>query len=86
MRYTYNMAVKYILHGGASSKRTPANESFFKEIVNSVNSSSINILCVYFARPEHRWQESFYEDRLAFENQSGIKSLYIKMAERVDFC
>lgn len=79
------MKTKYILHGGESSKRTQENETFFRTILDLTNKDQINILCVYFARPEHRWQESFYEDRIAFENVSGSKSLYINLAEKDTF-
>jgi peptidase E len=79
------MRTKYILHGGESSRRTVDNDRFFKEIVDSTDSKNIKILCVYFARPEHRWQESFYEDKLAFEQQKSEKSLDIQIASREDF-
>ena len=79
------MKTTFILHGGESSRRTENNETFFKEIITRTKKDKINILCIYFARPEHRWQESFYEDRTAFEDQGGDKSLYIELASREEF-
>ncbi len=79
------METKFILHGGESSRRTDANNQFYKEIIDSVSSDNIKILCVYFARPEHRWQESFYEDRYAFESVDTLKHIEIQLASAEDF-
>jgi len=79
------MKTKFILHGGASSRKTPDNEKFYSEIVNSADKDTVNILCVYFARPEHRWDESFYEDKYSFENVDTNKTLKIQMAAYEDF-
>ncbi len=79
------MATKFILHGGAADLKSLENEKFFDEIVNSVDKDRIAILCVYFARPEHRWDETFYEDRYSFECVDTIKSLTIDMATSENF-
>lgn len=79
------MQTTFILHGGASSKRTAANEKFFDEIVNSTDKDRINILCIYFARPEHRWDESFYEDKYAFESLDTSKNLNVERATYENF-
>lgn len=79
------MKTTYILHGGESSRKTQNNEAFFRQILDCTNKELIKILCVYFARPEHRWQESFYEDRQSFEEQAHDKTLHIEMAERDEF-
>jgi peptidase E len=60
------MTTKIILHGGNSSRTTAKNEKFFKEIISSVDKDNINILCIYFARPERRWEESYAEDQSTF--------------------
>jgi peptidase E len=79
------MKTLYILHGGESSRRTAGNDVFFKAIIDATNKDIIKILCVYFARPEHRWQESFYEDKCVFEEQGVNKSLYMGIASKDDF-
>lgn len=71
---------KFILHGGNSDRKTEDNEKFFLEIANSANKGKINILCIYFARPEHRWDDSFQEDKLAFLNLDTEKKFDIEMA------
>lgn len=71
---------KFILHGGNSDRKTEANEKFFLEIANSVSKEKVNVLCIYFARPEHRWDDSFQEDKLAFLNLDTEKKFAIEMA------
>ncbi len=73
--------IKFILHGGNSDRKTENNEKFFLEIANSVNKEKIKILCIYFARPEHRWDDSFQEDKLAFLNLDTEKKFDIEMAK-----
>jgi peptidase E len=60
------MTTKIILHGGNSSRPTDNNEKFFKEIISSVDKDNIIILCIYFARPARRWEESYAEDQSIF--------------------
>jgi peptidase E len=72
---------KYILHGGASNNNSENNKNFFLEIINSVNSSRLNILCIYFARPEHRWEDSFAEDKDSFNSLETNKDLVFQMAK-----
>lgn len=71
---------KFILHGGNSDRKTQDNEKFFLEIANSVPKENVKILCIYFARPEHRWDDSFQEDKLAFLNLDIDKKIDIEMA------
>lgn len=71
----------FILHGGESSRNTQANKSFFTHIVDHVHKNKLDILCVYFARPKHRWEESFEEDRAIFHELCSSKSLNITMAD-----
>ncbi len=80
-----DMKTKFILHGGASSRKTPTNEKFLSKVVSSNDKNTLNILCVYFARPKHRWDESFYEDRCAFESVKTAKALNIEMATYENF-
>ncbi|MEI7890497.1 MAG: Type 1 glutamine amidotransferase-like domain-containing protein [bacterium] len=74
------MKTKFILQGGNSSKKSDDNEKFFHEIINSVSSETVKILCVYFARLEDRWEDSFDEDQAIFLNLATKKDLEIKMA------
>jgi peptidase E len=79
------MSTKFILHGGASNRKSPENEKFYREIVDSVEKSDINILCIYFARPKHRWNDSFKENKEAFNSVDTQKTLNIQMATYEDF-
>ena len=75
------MKTKFILHGGASSRKTEDNRKFFLEILNSIDSDNIRILCIYFARPEHRRDESFEEDKTIFFSLGTPKKLDIQQAK-----
>ena len=72
---------KFLLHGGASSNKSDDNRKFFTEVLNSVNSSNVNILCVYFARPWHRWDESFEEDKEIFISVNSDRELNFDLAK-----
>lgn len=89
------MKTKFILHGGGLNVKSEDNEKFLYEIINSVNSDRVRILCVYFARPEHRWEESFDEDQamfLALETEKILETIiavldkekFIEQAKNVD--
>ncbi len=71
---------KIILHGGNSSKKSDANEKFFQEVINSVEQNVVKILCIYFARPEHRWEDSYAEDQSIFFHLETTKDVETKMA------
>lgn len=60
------MTTRIILHGGNAHKRTEKNERFFREIINGIEADPLRVLCVYFARPEHRWEDSYDEDQYMF--------------------
>jgi cyanophycinase-like exopeptidase len=60
------MTSRIILHGGNSNKKSAKNDTFFREIVTGVGKNTIQILCVYFARPEGRWENSYAEDQAIF--------------------
>jgi len=57
--------VKYVLHGGATSKPSIHNENFFKEMVKSLT-EPIKILTVYFAIKKEKWNELFKDDKRKF--------------------
>jgi peptidase E len=57
---------KVYLHGGNSTKNSEKNKLFFEELINSVDKDEMNVLCVYFARPEYRWEDSYAEDQSIF--------------------
>jgi cyanophycinase-like exopeptidase len=62
------MHTRVILHGGNSSKQSEGNKKFFREILDGIDSETeiVRILCVYFARPQHRWEDSYAGDRSIF--------------------
>jgi peptidase E len=74
------MKTKVILHGGNSSKKSNNNDKFFYEIINSVDSEVVKILCIYFARPEHRWEYSYAEDQSEFFSLETTKEIETKLA------
>lgn len=60
------MATRIILHGGNSDRDTAKNEKFYNEIISGIDRHVIRVLCVYFARPEHRWADSYSDDQYTF--------------------
>lgn len=60
------MPTRVMLHGGNTERMTAKNATFYKEIIDSVDKATVHVLCVYFARPEHRWQDSYAEDQTQF--------------------
>jgi peptidase E len=62
------MKTTVILHGGNSGKKCDDNDKFFYEIISSTDSDVVRVLCIYFARPEHRWEDSYAEDQSIFLN------------------
>lgn len=61
------MNTRIILHGGNADNGSEKNAQFFSEILASINKAEVRILCVYFARPEGRWEESYATDESAFK-------------------
>ena len=72
------MDARIILHGGNAQKRTDKNDKFFTEIIGGVNSDIIHVLCIYFARPEHRWEESYGEDQYMFHRIADDRGVEIE--------
>jgi len=84
------MTARIILHGGNSDRDTEKNEKFYDELIGGIDGPGIRVLCVYFARPEHRWQDSYDDDKITFrrlEREKGreIETRLAKSAELDDF-
>jgi peptidase E len=84
------MATRILLHGGNSDRDTEKNEKFYTEIIDALGGDVIRVLCVYFARPEHRWEDSYYDDQITFlrlEREMGreIKTKLAKSFESETF-
>jgi len=60
------MRTRIILHGGNSNKKSDKNDRFFREVIGGIDKDAISVLCVYFARPEGRWEDSYAEDQSIF--------------------
>ncbi|MBW4061039.1 Type 1 glutamine amidotransferase-like domain-containing protein [Candidatus Saccharibacteria bacterium] len=60
------MATRIILHGGNSNIKSDKNDDFYQEIIRGVEKDNLSVLCVYFARPEARWEDSYAEDQSVF--------------------
>jgi peptidase E len=54
------------LHGGNADNGSEKNKQFFTEILNGIDKDDVRVLCIYFARPEGRWDESYATDESAF--------------------
>lgn len=54
---------KFFLHGGYVNRPSDTNRAFYRDIIASVGRENVSVLCMYFARPDHRWNDSFAEDR-----------------------
>ncbi|HEU5004727.1 MAG TPA: Type 1 glutamine amidotransferase-like domain-containing protein [Candidatus Saccharimonadales bacterium] len=74
------MRTRIILHGGNSDRSTEKNAKFFKEIVDGVGTNTVKVLCVYFARPEHRWDDSYEEDKYIFQRIDTDKDVETELA------
>ncbi|MDB5176697.1 MAG: hypothetical protein JWN75_365 [Candidatus Saccharibacteria bacterium] len=73
------MTTRIILHGGNAHKRTDKNDKFFNEVISGVSSGeTIRVLCIYFARPEHRWEESYDEDQYMFRRVADDRGVEIE--------
>ncbi|HLD31793.1 MAG TPA: Type 1 glutamine amidotransferase-like domain-containing protein [Patescibacteria group bacterium] len=75
----YPRTTKYILHGGRVGRATEANQSFFKEIIRGVPSSS-NILCIYLARDKKTWSDDFRQDQIHFLSVATPKTFRFTLA------
>lgn len=60
------MTTRIVLHGGNSSKKSDKNDRFFQEIIRPIGEDTVSVLCVYFTRPERRWEDSYAEDQSIF--------------------
>ncbi len=59
---------------------TAKNAAFYKEIIDLVDKETVHVLCVYFARPEHRWQDSYVEDQAQFDAVLTDKQIVMTLA------
>ena len=77
------MAKSIILHGGNSDKKSRKNDRFFREIISSINGENVLVLCVYFARPQERWEASYAEDQSIFRalGIETVRNIDTKMAD-----
>ncbi len=60
------MSTRIILHGGNANRNTDKNDLFYEEILQGVEREVVRILCIYFARPHQRWDDSYDEDQITF--------------------
>lgn len=71
---------KYILHGGATRKKTDDNKKFFAEMCKN-KSNEINILCVYFTQEKNAWDKLFTQEKNAFQETTPTKNLNFTLAK-----
>jgi hypothetical protein len=72
--------IKYILHGGSTSKRNVDNNGFFRELTTGLKSGSI-ILLNYFARPQDEWNKLAKQDIKRIKSLSKVKNLRFVVAD-----
>lgn len=72
------MMTRILLHGGNADNGSERNARFFTDILTGFNKSEVRILCIYFARPEGRWEDSFATD------ESSFKARAIELGKDVD--
>lgn len=70
----------YILHGGATSRKTPKNEKYFLEMTKDLLIDA-TILCVYFSREKDRWPELFEQDKINFSSVASEKKFNFILAD-----
>jgi len=80
------MLTKYILHGGFSVEKFPAQEDnpFFEEILKDVPEEA-KILLVYFAEREEMIGLRIEQDKESFNKNKGLKNLEFKVATKENF-
>lgn len=61
------MSTRILLHGGNADNGSEKNKQFFTEVLNDINKDTVRVLCIYFARPQGRWEESYATDESAFK-------------------
>lgn len=84
------MQTRIILHGGNSDRDTDKNNKFYNAVIESIDSEVVRVLCVYFARPERRWEDSYYDDQISFrrierEMSREIETKLAKSSDPEDF-
>ncbi len=60
------MSTRILLHGGNADNGGEKNARFFTDILMGVDSDTVRVLCIYFARPEERWEDSYATDQSSF--------------------
>ncbi|PLX26063.1 hypothetical protein C0580_00520 [Candidatus Parcubacteria bacterium] len=78
---------KYILHGGATSADSVHNDNFFKEMIKDLDSPA-NVLLIYFATVEDRWDSLLEDDKSKFakanqENKDLVFSVAAKETDKL---
>ena len=74
---------KFFLHGGNVNEPSESNRAYYRDIVASVGRSDVKVLCVYFARPEHRWDDSYAADRSNLQAAGSELGLHIQTTRAV---
>lgn len=75
---------KFIFHGGAVKIISDSNKRFYQEMIKDTTSSVV-ILCVYFATRDDDYSEQFEYDKVQFQNQASKKDLEFIVATQKDF-
>lgn len=66
------MNTRILLHGGNADNGREKNARFFADILSGVDNNTVKVLCIYFARPEGRWEASYSADQSSFRAQAIV--------------
>jgi len=78
------MKTKFILHGGYSGRTNPENDIFFKEILKDTP-EQVNVLLVYFAKEQIKYERMVNEDTLQFKGNGKDKKFNFEIATIENF-
>lgn len=78
------MRTKFILHGGFAGRTNSENNLFFKEILKDTP-EQVNILLVYFAKEQTKYERIVKEDTLHFKRNGKDKKFNFEIATIENF-
>ena len=73
--------IKFVLHGGETSRNSPDNDLFFGQFTSLVEKDNVNILMCYWAKKRHRWEETLKRD-VEFVKKHSNKTMSFIMLDK----
>lgn len=84
--------IRFILHGGATSKNLTGNYEFFKSINDAVDGSRLRVLLCYWAREKEEWKKLKRRDEQLFlakankEIEFDVLKSGLELREKLKLC